>query len=158
MKKFIIIILLMSVFVYSCDNSVKEEVKEPGVYVTNPRVREIPPGVEVTAGYLEVENYTNINEKLARAESKCFSRIEIHNTFVDEDETVRMEKTNGVIIKPGEKVSLTPGGYHLMLNGLKCDLSEINEIPIKLYFQKLGKIVVNAKIEKIDGDQSDHSH
>ena len=154
MKRYVITFIIIFICIYSCEYS--NEIKnESGIFITKAEVREIPPGSEVTAGYMEIKNNTNLNEKLVKVRSECFDKIEIHNIVTDEDETVKMEKVRGVIINSGETVEFKPGSFHLMLSGVKCDLATKEELTLTLYFQKLGKKVINATIIKIDADYAD---
>ena len=52
-------------------------------------------------------------------------------------------------IKPGETVTLKPGGYHIMLMGLKDQLKQGDTFKTALEFAKAGKVDVEFKIEGI---------
>jgi periplasmic copper chaperone A len=71
----------------------------------------------------------------------------------------------GLTIPAGGTVELKPGGYHLMLMGLKQKLDEGGQIPLKLTFARAGSVDVQVKIEKKpkhegmpSGEDHMHSH
>ena len=53
----------------------------------------------------------------------------------------------GLEIKPGQTVKLDPGGYHVMLMGLKQQLKEGEHFKATLEFAKAGKVDVDFTIE-----------
>ena len=50
----------------------------------------------------------------------------------------------------GGKAELKPGGYHIMLIGLKEPLADKENVEIVLEFQKAGKVTVNAAVKGPD--------
>lgn len=58
-------------------------------------------------------------------------------------------------VKPGSVVELQPGGYHVMLIGLKHSLEEGQMVPITLSFEKGGTVKVEAKVEKTSSEGSE---
>ena len=52
----------------------------------------------------------------------------------------------GLEIKPGQTVQLDPGGYHVMLMGLKQPLKEGEHFKATLEFEKAGKVDVDFTI------------
>jgi copper(I)-binding protein len=61
---------------------------------------------------------------------------------------MRMRELDGPLeIKPGETVTLAPGGMHLMMMGLKEPLTQGERVPLTLVFEKAGKIDVDLAVE-----------
>ncbi len=54
---------------------------------------------------------------------------------------------DGIDIAAGATVSLQPGGYHLMLTGLKSPLTAGMHFPLTLTFAKAGRVTVDAVVE-----------
>jgi copper(I)-binding protein len=76
-------------------------------------------------------------------------KVEIHIHTQDASGIMRMRPVEGgVKILPGETVEFKPGGYHLMLFGLKHKLEEGQQIPLKLHFAQAGDLDIEVKIEK----------
>jgi copper(I)-binding protein len=53
----------------------------------------------------------------------------------------------GVEIKPGETVTLKPGGLHIMFVGLDRPLKQGEHVPATLDFAKSGKVKVDFAVE-----------
>jgi copper(I)-binding protein len=52
----------------------------------------------------------------------------------------------GLVIAPGQTVALAPGGYHLMLMGLKEPLQQGRPVGVTLEFEKAGKVAVDLDV------------
>ena len=63
-------------------------------------------------------------------------------------------------ISAGKKVELKPGGYHLMLMGLKAPLKDGEKLPLTLKFEKAGAVVVTVNVEspKPSEAATEHKH
>ena len=57
-----------------------------------------------------------------------------------------MREVRKIDVPAGHKVEMKPGGYHLMLLGLKRDLKAGETIGVTLEFEKAGKIPAIATI------------
>jgi copper(I)-binding protein len=49
-------------------------------------------------------------------------------------------------LPPAERITLAPGGMHLMLMGLQDKLSEGTAFPMTLNFEKAGEIAVDVSV------------
>ncbi|MOA52013.1 hypothetical protein D3C78_1752350 [compost metagenome] len=61
---------------------------------------------------------------------------------------MKMQKVEGVDIPAGGTLTLAPGGYHLMLFGLKKPLAADERFPVTLHFQKAGDVKVEILVQK----------
>lgn len=57
------------------------------------------------------------------------------------------EVTDGVAVAPGTTVKFAPGGYHIMLMGLKQPLKAGDRFPLTLKFAKAGSVTVDVQVE-----------
>ncbi len=55
----------------------------------------------------------------------------------------------GLDLPPGKAVSLTPRGYHIMLEGLKAPLRQGSVVPVHLVFQKAPPIDIEASVQSV---------
>ncbi len=55
----------------------------------------------------------------------------------------------GVAIAPGKSVSFAPGGFHLMLMGLKAPLKQGDKVPLTLTFAKAGTVNIALDVQGI---------
>ena len=96
--------------------------------------------------YLTVINKGKTADRLIRAESSIAARIELHRSVM-QDGMMRMLPAPVIDVPAGGEVMFAPGGYHLMLMGLKAPLSAGARVPLTLVFEKVGRI--NVKITVI---------
>ena len=128
-----------------------------GIEINEPLVRLLPPGVPNTSAYMKLTNSDKQDPVLIDASSQAVKRIEIHNNVL-EDGVMKMQKQESIVIKSGETFELSPGGYHLMLFGVKSALSTDQIVPITLSFQNGEKVLVEAKVSGNIGKQHHHHH
>ena len=62
---------------------------------------------------------------------------------------IMREVQGGLDLPPGQAVSLQPGGYHVMLTGLKAPLKLNQTFPLHLTFQVSPPIDVIARVASI---------
>ena len=69
------------------------------------------------------------------------------------------ELPQGLEIKPGEKVTLKPGGYHVMFIDLKRPLKEGETVKGELVFEKACKVPVTFKVMPLGSTSAgEHKH
>lgn len=95
--------------------------------------------------YLTVINKGKTADRLIRAESSIAARIELHRSVM-QDGMMRMLSSPAIDVPAGGEVTFAPGGYHLMLMGLKTPLSAGARVPLTLVFEKAGRIDVKITI------------
>ena len=86
--------------------------------ISNPRIRELIPGQDTTAGYFDITNSGTTAVTLVGATSPHARSIEIHTIILDGD-MVRMRRLDAVTIEPGATEVFATGGTHLMLFGVE---------------------------------------
>ena len=84
------------------------------VHVSDAWLRAVPEGVTSTAGYFTIENRSDAPRTLKGVTSPQFARVELHETRL-EDGIARMRPVDVLALPSGERVTLAPGGLHLML-------------------------------------------
>lgn len=80
----------------------------------------------------------------ASVEAKAY---EIHQSSIDENEIMRMEPLETVVIPANSELTFAPGSIHIMVVGLKQDLIIGEQIEITLKFQNGEKLSVFVVIE-----------
>jgi copper(I)-binding protein len=71
--------------------------------------------------------------------------VEIHETR-NMSGMMMMEKVPKVVVPRGARVELKPGGYHLMLIGLKQALGPGQTVTLTLVFERAGAIKARAEV------------
>ena len=113
-------------------------------------VREMPPGQTVSAAFMTLHNTTAKPIAIVGAASDAADQAEIHNHRHTAD-GMRMEKIIRLEIPAQGRQALQPGGYHLMLIGLKRPLKAGDTVGITL-FDEMGKSYgAKLPVTKIDG-------
>jgi len=92
--------------------------------ITQPWARATPKGAASGAAYMTVKNTGTKDAHLNCVSSDVAAKCEIHEMSMAGG-VMRMRAVEGGLeIKPGQTVTLKPGGFHMMLTGLKAQLQE----------------------------------
>ena len=106
--------------------------------------RLMPPGRSMTAGYMLLTNNSGETQVLTSLRSDSADRVELHE-HAHVNGMMKMRKVDQLSIANGESVELTPGGYHLMLFGVKDGLGIDDTMDIELQLESGKSVIVNAK-------------
>lgn len=117
--------------------------------VGHPWARATPRGASVGAGYLTVTNTGKTADRLVGGETDAAKRFELHKMTMDNGVMKMRPLRNGLEIKPGQTVTLKPGGYHVMLVGLRKPLVKGEHVEATLRFEKAGTLHVYFLVEGI---------
>ena len=117
---------------------------EAGISVRNAWVRETPPGMAMTAGYMVLQNKTSRPQVLVAASSSGFETVTIHRSIAKQGMT-GMEHAPQVELLPNASLLCAPGGYHLMLLNPKRTLRAGDRVDISLEFR--GGLVIPVAYE-----------
>lgn len=128
--------------------------------VTGAFARATPPNAQVAGGFLTITSQDGA-DRLLSAASPVADRVEIHEMTMQGDVMTMRPQPEGLAIPAGETVELKPGGYHLMMLGLKQPLVEGETLPMSLSFEKAGKVDITLQVRAINargaaGDK--HAH
>ncbi len=114
------------------------------VTVRDAWIRESPPGVDMTAGYMSMRNNGTRQQVLIGASSAGFGEVMIHRT-TEKDGMAAMMHTSQIELAPNASVAFAPGGLHLMLMNPTQALRVGDRVNINLQFQ--GGLVVPFAFE-----------
>lgn len=116
-----------------------------------------PPGATVAAAYLTLDNRGPRPDRLVSVSSPRAARIEVH-TNLREGDLVRMRRVDPLRVAAGERLTLEPGGTHLMLLDLASPLSAGERVPLLLRFEVAGEIRIDAAVRATDDPAPGHKH
>lgn len=85
-------------------------------------------------------------DRLVSASSDAASTVEIHRTIIDGDVMRMVLVPDGIEIPAGKEVELRPGGYHVMLIGLRRDLKRGDGVTVVLQLESGGPVTVEAVV------------
>ncbi len=95
------------------------------------------------AAYLTIESTSE--DRLVGVTTPVAGHVMIHAVEKDGDVS-RMKHIETLELPAGQRVTLAPGGMHLMLMGLQGKLSEGTAFPMTLNFEKAGEITVDVSV------------
>ncbi|MFN0218102.1 MAG: DUF1775 domain-containing protein [Hyphomicrobium sp.] len=124
-------------------------IKAGSLTIEAPWLRATPGGASVGAGYLKITNSGAEADTLLGASFPFAGRTEVHEMTMDGEVMKMRALPDGLAIRPGETVTLAPGGVHLMLLDLKSAISPGAPIKGELKFAKAGKVEVNFAVTPI---------
>ena len=109
--------------------------------------RATPPGAQVGVGYMEIRNKGTQPDRLVAASTPVAKRVEMHITQRD-GEVMRMRQVQGFDIPAGERITLRPGGSHLMLVDIVQPLKKGERFTMRLRFERAGEIEVELEVQE----------
>jgi copper(I)-binding protein len=117
--------------------------------IDHPWTRATPGGAKVAGGYMTITNKGAQPDRLIGGSLPQAGRFEIHESRTEGGVARMRPLPRGLEIKPGQSVTLAPGGYHVMFTGLKAPLKQGDKIKGQLIFEKAGTVEVEYAVEGI---------
>jgi len=127
------------------------------IRIESPWARPTPPGAPTGGAYMTLVNTGTQSDRLLGGSSPVSSRFEIHEMSMAGG-VMRMRKLDGLPVPAKGTVALKPGGYHVMLIGLKRPLKIGERVPATLRFEKAGEVTVEFKVQAPPAVPPAHAH
>jgi len=119
------------------------------IHIATPWARATPKGASTGAGYMTITNKGTAPDRVSCVSDDASAQCQIHSMTM-EDGVMKMRPVEGGLeIKPGETVTLQPGGYHVMFVGLTHALEQGKTVDVKLKFETAGTVDVQYPIAAI---------
>ncbi|MGB1271548.1 MAG: copper chaperone PCu(A)C [Endozoicomonas sp.] len=130
------------------------------VMVSDEYVRLAPPVAANSAGYLTIRNHEKETITLKSIDSEIALRTEIHGHTMKDGVMKMFRVDGGLPIKPGQNLELKPGGYHIMLMGLKKPLEEGSKVNVTLHFSDGDAVDLKLPVREMvhSAAESGHHH
>ena len=93
---------------------------------------------------------TGAPDRLVSISAPVAAKAQLHESFT-ENGVAKMREVAGLPVAPGEPVKLAPGGYHVMLMGLKQPLKEGDSFPVTLSFEHAGQLTTTVAVRGMHG-------
>jgi copper(I)-binding protein len=123
-----------------------DDVRVDGVEIRHPWTRPAAVGFN-GVGYLSLANVGTKPIKLIAAESPAAKSVTLHQTRMMGTMMMMDPVKGGLTVAPGASVAFSPGGYHLMLIGLKTSSAVGGKIPLTLVFEGGRRVAVELAVE-----------
>ena len=137
--------------------SFAQDAKVGAITIGHPWARATPGAVKNSAAFMVFDN-KGAADKLIGVSGDVAKDIQIHS-MITEAGVMKMREIKSLDIPANGKAELKPGGFHVMLIGLKDGLKEGATFPLKLKFEKAGEVTVQVKAEKPGAhDHAEHKH
>ncbi|MCX7796992.1 MAG: copper chaperone PCu(A)C [Melioribacter sp.] len=102
-----------------------------------------------SAAYFTIINKNSFGDSLVQAISNIAEKVEIHETFKTENDMMGMRAIKFISIPANSEVKLKPGGLHIMLIGLKKNITEKDSVNLKLKFKRAKEIDIKIPVKDI---------
>jgi len=90
---------------------------------------------------------TGAADQLVGVSTPVAATAEVHETTNDNG-VMRMRPVKALALTPGQPVTLKPGGYHIMLMGMKQQLKPGDSFPVTLTFQHSAPVTATITVTK----------
>jgi copper(I)-binding protein len=120
--------------------------------------RATPPTAPAGGGFLTITNKGTTPDRLIGVRSASSEKSEIHEMKMDGNVMRMREVEKGLEIPPGATVELKPGGYHIMLMGLRAPFAKGAKVPVTLVFEKAGSVDVDLTVEAMGASMPANRH
>jgi copper(I)-binding protein len=118
---------------------------DPGLTIENPWARPAAIG-QMGVIYLTVKD-TGAPDQLIGVKTPLADDAQLHESKMVGG-VMEMRPVQAAPVAPGQPLVLGPGGYHIMLMGLKKPLKEGDTVPVTLLFQKAGAVAATATVQR----------
>lgn len=98
------------------------------------------------AGYMTIRNNGSAADRLVGVTSDEVEHLMLHQSSVDANGVASMKMVMSIDLPAGQQVELKPGGFHLVLAGLKAGLKAGDVVTLHLQFEQAGTIDVSAEV------------
>jgi copper(I)-binding protein len=119
--------------------------QQPGIQVDHVWSRAALAGHDA-AVYLTITD-TGPADTLTGVSTPVAAMAHLHQT-INDNGVMKMRPVASLPVAQGKKVTLAPGGYHIMLMDLKQPLKEGDSFPVTLSFAKSGQVTATAIVAK----------
>ena len=137
-------------------NAEKSKQQQADIEISQAWARALPPVVPNGAAYFTLVNHSNKDIVLTGVSSDIAKHSMLHESYFDDDK-VAMRHIEELVVKPHKSVTFKPGGFHVMLMGLKKPLTKGGEFTLSLLFKNGSKITTQVKI-KDAASTKEHAH
>jgi copper(I)-binding protein len=119
------------------------------MHISTPWARATPKGAASGAGYMTITNRGTTPDTVNCVSDDASAQCQIHSMTMQDGVMKMRPVESGLEIKPGETVTLQPGGHHIMFVNLKHALEQGQSVKATLKFEHAGTVEVDYPIAAI---------
>jgi copper(I)-binding protein len=98
--------------------------------------------------FMQLANDGRETDRLIGGQTDVAEVVEIHETRMEGDVMKMQMLAEGLEVPPRSTVRLEPGGYHVMLIGMKQNLEPGDRFEIELQFEKSGTKTMQVEVRQ----------
>ncbi|MCS7247821.1 MAG: copper chaperone PCu(A)C [Anaerolineales bacterium] len=102
------------------------------------------------AVYMVLHNHSAQADELVGALSEVAQTVELHKSDVNDQGVMVMQKQEAIPLPANGEIVMKPGGYHVMLIGLKRDLKEGDTFEVVLKFKSHPDLPLRVAVRGMD--------
>ena len=122
-------------------------IHEHGVAVSGGWARETAQGQQDGGGFLTITNNTATPDRLVGTSSSVAAQTQVHSITMDHGIMRMRQVVGGLVIPAHGTLELKPGGYHIMLIGLRHPLRAGETVKLVLRFEQAGAVPARLAVE-----------
>lgn len=103
------------------------------------------PTAQTGAAYVSLMNHADDGDRLVSVSTPVAAMAHLHKSEIV-DGVMKMEPVEGLELPGHGMLEMKPGGFHIMMMGLKQPLKKGEEIEITLHFEKAGDVTVQVPV------------
>lgn len=120
------------------------------VYLFDAWARATPEGAPTGAVFGLLVNLSAEDDTLVSASTDAAEAVELHEVVMGAGDVMQMRPVEGgFAVGAGNYLELKPGGYHIMLIGLKQPLVAGETLDLTLNFEHLGEVTITVPIREM---------
>jgi|TARA_B110000914_G_scaffold85834_1_gene75542 copper(I)-binding protein len=117
------------------------------VRLSNAWVKQPMPGMQMSVGFVDIENTTTKALRLIAVRSPFSMKSELHEMVMVDNVMQMRHADDGWVIAPGASISLAPGGKHVMLMGVKSYEQDQTQTQLEFHIENMGWVSVAASLK-----------
>lgn len=115
------------------------------------------PGQSDGAAYLTIMNHGDQGDRLLAVSTPAAEAVELHST-TNVNGVAHMQRETSLEIPVHGTIRFQPGGYHLMLVGLKAPLKVGDTLKLTLKFEHAGVVELKVPVKAVGQEMEHHHH
>ena len=124
-----------------------QKFKINNIEIIYPYINKTFPGAKTVAGYLTIKNFSQNTARLMGI-STTLGKAMIHKTMTDNYGVISMKHVTHLDILPAKSLTMQPGSYHIVIQGVSRTLKTGEKISATLYFKNDFKINIKFSIKE----------
>ena len=109
--------------------------------------RASPSVAKAGAVYMTITNNGAMMDMISGIKTSMAGKAMVHESKMV-DGVMKMEHAMHVMIKPGEALTMEPGGFHVMLMKLTGELTDGTSFPLTIEFKNAGSVELTVNVKK----------